>query len=50
MKINIKENKYEDPYKVPHPITKVGTNGTFIITWGSMKEHIIIIWVKSHHK
>ena len=29
-------NKYENPYKVPYPITNVWKNGTIVIHWGAV--------------
>ena len=45
-----KANKYEEPYKIHFPITKVCTHGTVTIRQGAVQEHIKIIWIKTYHK
>ena len=45
-----KENRYEEPYKSPHQITKVWKNGTHTIHQDAVQEHINIKIVRPCHE
>ena len=45
-----KENKYEEPYVGPYPITQVWTNENVTILWGDVQERINIRWIQPYNK